>query len=238
MNQRLHPYDLVFGTPEFEDDAFPRITADAEVNEIDVRDRERFLMLAQVGELLRTLTPDESTLPAFTQFSALVAQAYHYWRARKPTFAIGEDELRTLLSPGLAIGAWDMVPPAPAGYVQLPRNLLFAQVDETGHAEAADGFFFTMPGGNDPAVPPFERLDVLVVLGLLPGRSGFTIIDVSTDVTAEAAGHFGDATAREQGIDFENVLPGGSGRLYALTNLLEVLKLVSRCFWMLSRTGG
>ena len=59
MNQRLHPYDLVFAAPPFEEEAFPNITADAETHGVDVRDRERFLLLSQVGELLRTFLPDQ-----------------------------------------------------------------------------------------------------------------------------------------------------------------------------------
>jgi len=231
MSQRLHPYELVFAAPRFEDEAFPKITEDAEVHGVDVRDRDRFLLLAQVGELLRMMLPPDATTPAYTQFSAVLAQAYHFWRAGKPTFTIGDDELRKLLSPETTVGVWDMAPPAPAGYVQLPRNVLFAKIDEHGQAEAVDGFFFTMPGVNDPAVPPYERLDVVLVLGLLPGRDGFSIIDVGTEVPAQESGHFGDAVARETGSDFENVLPGGEGRLFAVTNVLEVLKLVSRCFW-------
>ena len=233
MSERAHPYDLVFGLPEFETERFPAIGGDAETHGVDVYDREAFLLLASVGELLRALLPPDSTGTAFEQFGPIVAQAFQYWLNGKQTFTLEEAKLRELLGSAAAIGAWDMAPPTPAGYVQLPRNVLFARIDESAHAEAVDGFFFTMPGLNDPAVPPYSHLDVLLVLGLVPHRGGFSVIAVTAPITAEAPGHFGDAQARAAGADFTNVLPGGE-RLFAVTNTLEVLKLVARCFRALS----
>ena len=236
MSDRLHPYELVFGTSEFEDERFPAIRAEAEGRDVDVRDRESFIMLETVGELMRSLLPPDAGVPATAQFGAIVTHAYHYWLAGKQTVSIDEPVLRALLERA-SIGSWDITPPTPAGYFQLPRNVVFARVAEDAHAEAIDGFFFVMPGTNDPAVPPYERLDVLAVLGLVPNRAGFSVIDISTTLTAEAPGHFGDAAAREEGSDFSNVLPGGEGRLFAVTNELEVLKLVTRCFWQAAQRG-
>jgi hypothetical protein len=236
MSERMHPYELVFGTPAFEEEAFPGIRQEAEDRGVDVRDREQFIMLVAVGDLMRSMLPDDAPHSATTQFGALVTEAYHFWLAGKRTYALDEAALRALLAPDLELGSWDMAPPAPAGYVQLPRNLVFARIDEGAHAEAVDGFFFLMPGINDPAVPPYASLSVLLVLGLVPHRGGFSVIDVHTPMTAEAPGHFGDAQAREDGTDFSNVLPGGD-RLFALTTTLEVLKLAARCFWHLGHRG-
>lgn len=236
MSERIHPYDLVFAGA-LEGEGFAQIREDAEEREVDVRDTERFLMLEHVGQLVRSLLPADVQAVAVSQFGAIVTHAYHFWIAGKPTFVIDEPALRSLLGDATPIGSWDMVPPAPAGYVQLPRNTVFARIAEGAQAEAVDGFFFIMPGANDPAVPPYERLSVLLVLGVLPHRAGFSVIQVSTTVTADAPGHFGDVTAREAGNDFENVLPGGADRLFAVTNTLEVLKLVSRCLWYLRASG-
>jgi hypothetical protein len=236
VTERLHPYDMVFGTTEFEEEKFPAIRDEAEARDVDVRDAQRFIMLETVGDLMRSLLPPDADVPATTQFAAIVTHAFHYWLAGKRTVSLGQDVLRALLTRA-SIGSWDMAPPSPAGYVQLPRNLVFARVDEDAHAEAIDGFFFVMPGGNDPAVPPYQRLDVLMVLGVMPNRAGFSVINVSTPVPADAPGHFGDVVAREEGEDFENVLPGGEGRLFAVTNELEVLKLAARCFWWATNRG-
>jgi hypothetical protein len=235
MSERIHPYDLAFAG-ELEA-VFPQIREEADERDVDVRDTERFLMLEHVGQLLRSLLPPDAQGAAVSQFGAIVTHAYHFWLAGKTTFALEEPALRSLLDAATAIGSWDMVPPAPAGYVQLPRNLLFARIAEGAQAEAVDGFFFIMPGANDPAVPPYEQLSVLLVLGVLPHRAGFSVIHATTTVTAEAPGHLGDVTARETGNDFENVLPGGADRLFAVTNTLEVLKLVSRCLWHLRASG-
>jgi hypothetical protein len=230
MTERAHPYDLVFANEELEGTAFPAIRDEADVRGVDPGDREAVLLLEGMGELMRGLLLPDASAPAFAQFSAIVYHAYHYWLAGKQTTSIDEPTLRKMLQPATEIGSWDMVPPAPAGYVQLPRNLLFARVEEGAPAEGVDGFFYVMRGVNDPAVPPFPRLDVLLVLGLVPNRAGYSVVEVTTDVTAGVAGHFGDVQAREAGEDFENILPGGEGRLFAVTNEMEVLKLVSRVF--------
>lgn len=221
MSDRLHPYQLVFGAAEFEDTVFPAIRQEAEARGVDVDDHERLLLLEGVGELMRSLLPPDAGRPAFGQFSAIVKHAFHFWLAERPTFALSETDLRALLSDGAASAG---VPPARAGYVQLPRNLLFARVDEDSHAEAVDGFFFV---AND------DTLSVLLVLGLLPNRPGFTVIEVA----APAAEFVVAGPARESGRDFENVLPGGEGRLFAVTNALEVGKLVMRVFSRLKADG-
>lgn len=237
MNTSPHPYDLVFGIPEFEAEEFPGIKQEAEERGVDPRDIPQFIMLATVGALMRSLLPADANKDAVKQFSAVVTHAYHYWLAGKQSFEIDDATLRRLLAPDVVVGSWDMAPPVPAGYVRLPRNVIFARIDETATPEAIDGFFFIMPGTHDAAVPPNERLDALLILGLVPQRGGFSVIDITTTVTAEAVGHFGDVVAREGGCDFENVLPGGEGRLLAVTNTLEVFKLIARCFWHLAGHG-
>jgi hypothetical protein len=114
---------------------------------------------------------------------------------------------------------------------------VFARVEEGAHAEAIDGFFFIMPGAGDAAVPPYDHLDMLLVLGLVPNRAGFSVISITTPITQDAPGHFGDANARDDNMDFANVLPGGEGRLFAVINTLEALKLGARCFWWLTTRG-
>jgi hypothetical protein len=228
MSERLQPYDMVFGTGGFEAEVFPAIREEAEARGVDVHDRERFIMLVAVGDLMRAMLPDDAGTSATQQFSALVWHAYHCWLARKPVFEIDGIALRKLLSADTVVGSWDMTPPAPAGYVQLARNTVFARIDENAQPEAVDGFFFVMPGVG--------IVDALLVLGLVPQRGGFSVVEAGTSVTAEAAGHFGDVKARPEGDDFSNLLPGGE-RLFAITNTLEALKLVSRCFWRLTGHG-
>lgn len=236
MSDRLQPYDMVFGAGPFEAEIFPAIREEAEARGVDVHDRERFIMLVAVGDLMRSMLPDDAGTSATAQFGALVWHSFHSWLAGKQVLGIDGIVLRKLLSAETVVGSWDMMPPAPAGYVQLPRNTIFGRIDESAQPEAIDGFFFVMPGINDPAVPPYERMDILLVLGLVPQRGGFSVVEVGTTVPAEAAGHFGDVQARDDGDDFSNVLPGGE-RLFAITTSLEVLKLATRCFWRLTGHG-
>ena len=228
MSERIHPYDMVFAVPELEGTAFPAIRAEAEERGVDLQDHERVLLLESSGLMMRSLLPADAATPAFAQFASIVTHALHYWHQGKRTYAIDEAGLRSMIDGVGEIGAWQLSAPAPAGYVQLPRNLIFSRVDENAQAEAVDGFFYIL---ND------DRLDVLLVLGLVPNRAGFSIITVAGAPRDAEGGHFGDVQAREQGVDFENVLPGGNGRLYALTNAMEALKLVSRALRHLRGTS-
>lgn len=220
----MHPYEMVFALPELEGTAFPAIRAEAEERGIGLNDYERVLLMESMGELMRSLLPPAASTPAFAQFGAIVTHAFHYWLQGRRTFTIDEAAMRSIIDGVGAIGAWRLAAPARAAYVQLPRNLIFSRVDENAQAEAIDGFFFMLEA---------ERLDVLLVLGVVPNRAGFSIIHVIGNPAAESACHFGDVQARAVGVDFENVLPGGSGRLYAITNAMEALKLASRSLWHL-----
>ena len=221
MTGRVHPYDMVFAMPELEGTAFPAIRTEAEERGVDLHDHERVLLLEGMGELMRSLLPADAASSAFAQFAPIVTHAFHYWLEGKQTFAIDEAALRSMIDGTGAVGDWQMVAPARAGYVAFPRNLIFSRIDESAPAESVDGFFYIL--GD-------TRLDVLLILGVVPHRAGFSIINIAGMLSDAPMGHFGDVQARENGVDFENVLPGGTGRLYAITNAMEALKLVSRAF--------
>ncbi|HEX6064467.1 MAG TPA: hypothetical protein VFZ04_09630, partial [Longimicrobiales bacterium] len=117
-------------------------------------------------------------------------------------------------------------PPADAGYVFLPRNRVWSRITEDAHAEALDGFFFT---GDH----------ILFVLGLMAGRPGFSIMEVSAADASEETTSIAELKARGEGDDFANVLPGGELQgHFAITNTAEALKLAARCFWQLSPRDG
>ena len=89
---------------------------------------------------------------------------------------------------------------------ELPRNLLWARVSDQAAPEPVDGFFWTSP--SDHTGRP-ARLDVVLCAGIRPGRPGFAAYEIAAPLPAEAPGHWGDLEARENGSDFENILPGG-----------------------------
>jgi hypothetical protein len=235
---RVLPYDLAFQDADFEQTHFPAIQAEAEQRAIDSSDAERFLQLHSVGGILRSaLVESEDT--AVAQFGPLLFQAYHFWRFGKRVHELAEPLFRHLVSADLSIGSWQLLPPAPSGYLSFPRHLLWARIGAEATPEAVDGLFWTMVGADDPALPPFARIDVLLVLGLRPGRPGFSVAEVGAHPGDEPHGHWGDAQARsEPQLDFANVLPGGElQQLHALETGGEVLKLVSRAFWYQSVHG-
>jgi hypothetical protein len=219
------PYERVFAQPRFEDELFPAISAESELHAMDTRNADEFLQLPSTGALLEELSPpngDKTTpVPAI---AALAFQGYHFWRHGSATSRIDEATTRALLDAESAeIGTWEIAAPSPAGYVQLPANLVWAKTEE-GQPEPVHGFFFTVTPH-----PGKGSITFLVALGVREDRAGVTAIEISVAKPVFPPGHFGDLDAREDGADFANILPGGELRgLYSVTNAGEVLKMISR----------
>jgi hypothetical protein len=162
------------------------------------------------------------------EYAALLFQGFRYWSCGRHTFVVDETRARDVLQEGAPLGDWSFAPPEPAGYVQLPRHLIWSRVDDDTAAEAVDGFFWSVAGG---AGKTWQRLDLLLVLGLRADRPGFSVIDVAASIPDTPPRHWGDVRARENEPDFANRLPGGELRgLYSLVSVAEALKLASRLF--------
>ena len=235
----LTPYELVFGVAEFENEHFPAIAAELEARGLAPSDPGAFAMLAAVGHMLRALRPleDEGLTyepAAILHYGSLAFQAWHFRANGKRLYVLTEGLLEGLIAHE-PIGPWPFEAPAPAGYIQFPRNRVWTQVEGAGSAEPVDGFFWTM----QPVSGGTTRLDAVLCTGMRPGRPGLGAIEVAAWLPTDPPGHWGDLQARETGVDFQNVLPGGElGRLYAVTNAAEVLKLVSRLFWYVTNVPG
>lgn len=228
---RLTPYELVFGQGDFEERHFPAIRDEARERDVDLADPERFLMLGSVGALLQELVPDDADGEAFRETGILLFHAFQFWRFDRRLYVLSDEVARQLTGEPQHVGEWELTPPYPAGYLQLPRHLFWARVAEEAAAEPVDGFFWSMVGEGDPAIPPYRRVDALLALGVRPGRPGFTAVEVSAEPRGEA-GHWADLDARDEGEDFSNILPGGEAKGFrALVTDAEALKLLSLCFW-------
>lgn len=227
MSERESPYDLFFrrGRIDFET-RFQAVREEAEQRGVVVDDPERFVMLGSVGALLREMVLDEAAaddagelwqaLPAhaIAQAGALLYHAYRFRDAGARVLSLDELTTRALLAAPSA--AADPVAFPDAGYLQLPRNLVWARADEDGPAEPLDGFFFAAG----------RRFDLLLALGVRPRRPGFTAIPLAVEPQALAG--ITRAPAREGGADFANILPGGEiDRLFGLTSPAEALKLAA-----------
>jgi hypothetical protein len=221
---RRSPYELVFVEGGHEA-ALDAIAGEAEARGVDPADPERFLLLEAAGTLLRDLRPDSESPAAIARYGALLYHAFHFRRAGHPLFTIEEAPLRALLTEPPTIGAWRLRGPARAGYLQLPRNLVWAPGEQDDSPEPIDGFFWTFA----PALSkPDDRLQLAFILGMRPDRAGFGIIEAAADLPPEPVAHWADIQARETGEDFANVLPGGEiQKLFALTSFGEALRLAS-----------
>lgn len=244
---RRTPYELVFGPEQFTAGIFPRIAAEVESRQTPHTGSEAFVMLGSVGNLLRDLRPEATEVDAATgpppeairQYGALTWQAFRFWQEGCPVYAFHPDVARYLLGDNAPIGDWRFHPPTVAGYIQLPRHLLWTRVEEGEAAEPVDGFHWTWLEANAMAGRAVPRLDLLVCVGLRPGRAGLSVIEI-TATPPEESGHWGDIQGRDEAEDFANILPGGELQEYhGIVSFAEVLKLVSRCFhWIESRPGS
>lgn len=165
---------------------------------------------------------------ALKQYGRLLFHAFHYWQQRKPTRRVDEEGLRWLLDDVSSVGEWSLTPPAASGYLQLPRNLVWARPAPGLTPEPADGLFWTfVPGDDEPG-----RLHVLLVLGVRPDRAGFSVVPATGVLDTEP--HWAEIRARPDGTDFETTLPGGEmDELFSIETAAELLKLTSLCFWKL-----
>jgi hypothetical protein len=250
LEARLTPYELVFGRAEFEDERFPAVLEEAHARGVSTASPDRFLLLAAVGELLRELLPGDGGYgvesggrsgmveedgeygEVLEHVGLLAYQVFHFWRYGRRLLVLEPALARYLVDDVPRVGDWALTPPYPAGYLQVPRHMFWARASEDAVPEPVDGFFWVMVGDPDPETPPYPRLDVVLVLGVRPGRPGLSTLNVGMDLDVARAGHWGDADARPEGRDFATVLPGGELQgLYSLVTVAEVLKLLSLCFW-------
>lgn len=232
---RRTPYELAI-LDGGHDEALAAIDREAEARGVDPLDPDRFLLLETAGVLLRALRPDSEAPESIARYGALLYHAFHFRRAGLPLLVLDEPSLRTLIERPRAVGEWTLHGPTHAGYVQLPRNLVWAPAAEEGAAEPVDGFFWTVTP-DQPGAP--ARFLLALILGMRHGRAGFGIIETAAEIPAGPDAHWADIRAREEGDDFANILPGGEiRRLFALTSFGEALRLASLVLFAATDGGG
>jgi hypothetical protein len=241
--ERQDPYTLVFGAESMDERLFPPIAEEAEARGLPLEDPDRFLFLSSVGKLLQAIagsepyergSPDEERQKqALRQYGRLLFHAFHFWRDRKTRVALAEEKIRWLIDEVTAVGEWRLRPPSAAGYLRLPRNLVWAAPAPNLQPEPADGFFWVHV---EPEAGP-GRLHVLLTLGVRPDRAGFSVVPATGVLDDEP--HWAEARGRDAGPDFETTLPGGElDTLYSIETAAELLKLASRAFWELDPASG
>jgi hypothetical protein len=236
-HDRIDPYDLVFGAESMDQRIFPPIAEEAEARGMPLDQPDRFLFLTSVGKLLQAIAGTEpyggeelsdERKAALRHHGRLLFHAFHFWRGGGDRIELSEGDVRGLIDDPVAAGDWSLRPPASAGYLRLPRNLVWAAPGPGLTPEPADGFFWLF---GEPEDEP-ARLHVLLVLGVRPDRPGFSVVSATGVLDTER--HWVDVDGREDGRDFETDLPGGElDRLYSIETTAELLKLASRSFWHL-----
>jgi hypothetical protein len=205
---RPTPYDLVFET--LAQTTFPAIRSALELGGHDPRDRDRFLMLREVLELVRELRPEDGLGKGIDQLTALVHHAYLYWDGGTVTVQLVPERLYDFLA--LRSEAPGQTPEHPAYYAQFPKHRIWARIVSGEAPEPLDGCFVHQCLDQ-------SRLRVLGVFGLHRERQGFSVV--------ESVGRRPGALARADGSDlFGPVLPGGAAAgLFSLVDEEELLEL-------------
>ncbi len=231
---RRTPYELVFGETDFEIKVFPRIREEARLQNVDPRDHDRFAFLSVVGDALRDVLPEDAPVDAIDQYRAILFHSYNFWRFERRHYLLEPAVARFLVEAAPGMESWDLDLPCPTLYLQLPANLFWGSISPESVPEPVDGFFVTSSPGEDGLGKPFVRLEVLMVLGIRRDRAGFSVVPFSTEVGPGIPAVWAESPGRDEGRDFENMLPGGDlSGLYSILTTTEVLKLIARALWFL-----
>jgi hypothetical protein len=228
---RLTPYELAFLEGDFETRVFPLIHDEAEARREDPARRERFAFLAAGGEAIRDIIPPDAPPEMLDEYRALFYHAFNFWRFGRRLYVLEPAVARYLVEGAPRLADWELAAPYDSLYIQLPPNLFWASIGVDVPPEPVDGFFVTVARETDPLGLPFIDLQVVMVLGIHRMRAGFSVIAFDTEAGQGIAPIWAEA-GRDEGRDFENVLPGGEiAGLYSILTTSEALKLVARVLW-------
>jgi len=196
-------FDLLFG--EIAEERFPAIRE--AVAEDDPWDRDRFLMLRPVVELIRDLRPDEGLGGEIGTMVALVHAGYLYWQEGARVLVVGDQALARLMH---GPAPRDSVHRRVACWVEVPARRIWGTALPGQTAEPLDGCFLVR-GDHD--------LAVTAALGLHPGRQSVTLVDVSGPRVAGLTRPDGSPL-------FAPMLEGGArAGLHSLAGMEELLEL-------------
>ncbi|HEX8394305.1 MAG TPA: hypothetical protein VF665_18315 [Longimicrobium sp.] len=235
---RLTPYELAFLQGDFETRVFPAIDAEAAERGDDPAQRERFTFLGQAGDAIRDIIPEDAPAEMLDEYRALFYHAFNFWRAGRRTYVLDAPVARYLVESSPRLAEWAFRAPEPAFYLQLPANLFWASIHPELPPEPVDGFFVTLSDKRDARGQSFVDLQGLMVLGIHRNRPGFSVIPFDAEVGAGIPAVWAEP-GREEGRDFENVLPGGEmAGLYSILTTSEALKLIALAAWYIGENPG
>jgi hypothetical protein len=216
---RLTPYELVFGAEGLAEQELPAIAEEAQESGAALGRRDVFASFPRVGVLLAQLLPEDVEPAAIDHYLDILFHCFHFWNAGRPFYAVDASVVRNLIeSPpdlsSVALGAAHR-----ACYLELPRNLFWADVTEVGPPEPVDGMFVRL----DPD-DLSQEADLLLILGMRQERQGFS--------AAPLAAPLDEARQLQEPDAFHSDIPGADlANLYSLRRSSEVVTLALRLLW-------
>ncbi|NIR45675.1 MAG: hypothetical protein GWN99_14845 [Gemmatimonadetes bacterium] len=218
---RLTPYELVFGSTKLAEDEFPTIAAEAERRGIEAGKRDRFAQLESVAHLIGRLVPETAEMAAFDRYLDTLYHCFHFWRSGLQLVTLEEALARSLVEDPPDLSGWS--PGARGGlYIELPRNLFWADVIANDPPEPVEGMFVRTDRDGDRSV-----IEILLVLGMRADRPGFSTAGLTVELE-ELSGSEPDA--------FRSDIPGADlAGLYSLGRPSEAVSLALASLWYMER---
>lgn len=221
---RITPYELAFPDRSVTQDFLARIDAEVSRSGTDPNDPHSFVTMDAVGAFVRGLEGPDAPPAAVHHLGALVYHGVQFTRADHPLYLLSTAAARYLVE-----GKPDGLPKpiSPAGYLQLPQHLFWAEASDAA-PQSVDGIFWTVVADR--------VLHTLIVTGLRPDRPGLDVVPLP-EAPLEEAETWLAVDVRREGADFANALPGSDiDRLYSFQATGEILKLLARFFAYVGRT--
>jgi hypothetical protein len=219
MSDRPTPFALVFG--ELAAERFPDIAGALGDDAAAAADRDRFVLLAPVGRLLRDLAPEDAPAEAMDAYVRLVHHAYRHWAAGGVVY----DVKQAVLERAIAASALSSRAPHDAFYLRLPELRVWGAARQDAPPEPLDGAFVTRT-----AAP--GAIAVLGVFGMHGERPGFSAVAVDghADLEQATAGEVDVPLRRADGSAlFAPQLEGGErAGVFSVADAGEMLLLVCR----------
>jgi len=161
VGARLTPFELAFQPIAAE--RFPGLRSGLEAAGRNPRSRDEFVLVKEVVELLRDLRPDEGAGEGVAELVALCHAAYLHWLDGESVVSIDRETLGTLVR-GLdpAVRSFPQ-----SWYLELPVGRVWGTAGPDSGLEPLDGIFVMRAD---------DRLDLVAIFGIQPGRPGFTVV--------------------------------------------------------------
>lgn len=219
MTRRVNPFVLVF--EQLAAEHFPLIRAAVGNNAAAAADRDRFVLLGPVAQLVRELAPDDVPPDGIEAYVRLVHHGYRHWAAGAWVYDVSAE----LLAQAVAGGQLGSRLPLEAFYLRMPPLKVWGAARNGDPPEPLDGVFIT-------ATATDGALSALGIFGMHGERPGFSAVAVDGHADADHAkiGEIEVPTEREDGTPvLASQLTGDAGSaVYSVADAGEMLLLVYR----------